>query len=123
MAKREIIKTWYRATKPDGSVWCESSDPQEVLDRSDSDCSFQKLDIVQVTGPWKAWRPHTTDPIPLDICWAYVGYRAHCNEQGCPYKSQQHPDPHVAERVGRAHCFRAHGTNDVKVTIYPRRGT
>src|SRR5690606_34033062 len=52
MPHREVIKTWYRSLKPDGSLWCESSSPQEVLEQSDSDCTFQKLEIIQVTGRW-----------------------------------------------------------------------
>lgn len=132
MPHREVVKTWYRSLKPDGSLWCESSNPQEVLEQSDSDCAFQKLEIIQVTGQWEPWHPNSTGPVihgpgpittgpVITINWAYVGYRASCGEEGCYYISNQYLDASDAERVAKAHCAKDHDTYNVKVVINKRR--
>ena len=54
-----VVGRWYRSLLPDGSLWCETSDPQECLIQSDGhNCTFEMFETVQFDGPWKAWDPN-----------------------------------------------------------------
>lgn len=53
-----VVGIWYRSLTPDGKVWCESSDPDEVMQQSvGMRCVFQRLEVVQTTRPWREWTP------------------------------------------------------------------
>lgn len=56
--KKRLFGIWYRALLPDGSLWCESSDKQQVLDSQG--VTMQKLTFQEsrvfvkyIYGPWK----------------------------------------------------------------------
>lgn len=56
--KKRLFKIWYRALLPDGSLWCESSDKQQVLDSQGvtmQKLTFQesKIFVKYIYGPWK----------------------------------------------------------------------
>lgn len=58
MSSVQVFKTWYRSYTPDGKVWCESSDPAEVVERSEGlGCLFERQVIELVTNPWEPWEP------------------------------------------------------------------
>jgi hypothetical protein len=62
-ASSEPFKTWYRSLTPGGQLWCESSDPDEVARMSaGTGCTFERLEIVTVTLPWRTWVP----PVHID---------------------------------------------------------
>lgn len=48
------LRTWYRSLK-NGKLWCESSDPDDVL-RSNGD-ALEVLRYYAVTSGWQAWNP------------------------------------------------------------------
>lgn len=54
---KKLIKTWYRSSlQPEGTIWCESSDPEEVRRMSEGyDVFFQKLEHYMVTTGWERW--------------------------------------------------------------------
>jgi len=57
MSERKLIRTYYRSVLPDGSIWCESRDPEEVKRMSEGrDCAFDKLDIYETTDGWEEWK-------------------------------------------------------------------
>jgi hypothetical protein len=51
----ELFSVWYRSLLPDGSVWCESSDPDEVLDSETPGLTFQKKEVYKVSEGWVEW--------------------------------------------------------------------
>lgn len=52
-------RTWYRSVLPDGTVWCETSDPAEVVDRSGGHAGmrYQKHETFEVSAGWRPWKP------------------------------------------------------------------
>lgn len=52
-------RTWYRALGPDGSLWCETSNPREAADstRGEDGYTLQRLPLYLVRTPWEAWTP------------------------------------------------------------------
>lgn len=51
-----LISTWYRSTLANGDLWCESSNPEEVVRMSvGKDVYFQQLETYQVTTGWEYW--------------------------------------------------------------------
>lgn len=56
---------WYRAVAPDGTLWLETSNPDEVSDRARHGDRLERLyDSVQ-RHEWRAWDP---EPRHLDQC-------------------------------------------------------
>lgn len=56
MKEVKIIKTWYRSILSDGTLWCESSDPGEVIRMSEGyECIFQKIVFYETTDGWEKW--------------------------------------------------------------------
>lgn len=56
--RREVFKTWYRSITPDQKTWCESSNPHEVIERSEGKgCRFERLTTYLVTNEWQPWAP------------------------------------------------------------------
>jgi hypothetical protein len=56
----EIFSVWYRSLTPDGRLWCESSDPEEVKSERhtsnvDEPLIFQKMEIRKVSEGWVPW--------------------------------------------------------------------
>ncbi len=56
---REIHSIWYRSVlKEDGTLWCESSLPDQVVRMSDDqDVIFQKLIYYIEHDGWESWTP------------------------------------------------------------------
>lgn len=54
---KKLIKTWYRAIlQPEGTLWCESSDPEEVCRMSEGeDVFFQKKELYLIENEWEPW--------------------------------------------------------------------
>lgn len=50
-------RTWYRALSPDGSLWCETSNPREVAESIEGKDGFtlQQLKCYIVRTPWESW--------------------------------------------------------------------
>lgn len=49
------VRRWYASYTPDGSLWCESSDPAEVLERSRGrGCTYAVIVTYErhVREPW-----------------------------------------------------------------------
>lgn len=53
----KLIRTWYRALlAQDHSLWCESSDPDEVLRASEKKAVIlQKHETYEVESGWGKW--------------------------------------------------------------------
>ena len=52
----EPVRTYYRSLTPDGKLWCETRDPEEVIERSQGmDCTFERVDVYEVTEGWQPW--------------------------------------------------------------------
>lgn len=50
------VRQYYRSLTPDGKLWCESRDPEEVRRMSVSKgCTFERLDVYEITEGWKPW--------------------------------------------------------------------
>lgn len=54
---RKLVRSWYRSVTPDGTLWCEASDPHEVLDRTNPDepLAYQRYDVYEITAGWQPW--------------------------------------------------------------------
>ncbi len=50
---------WYRSLAPDGSLWCETSSPDEAAQSVDGLAGYtlQKLPTFTVRTPWQPWQP------------------------------------------------------------------
>jgi hypothetical protein len=58
MSAERVVSRWYRSLLPDGSLWCETSDPDECVRMSEGrECTFQVLEVVQIDRPWREWVP------------------------------------------------------------------
>lgn len=56
MSDRKHVRTHYRSVTPDGEVWCESKDPQEVRKMSEGhDCVFEAIKFYETTDGWQEW--------------------------------------------------------------------
>lgn len=58
-ASVEDGRHWYRALGPDGSLWCETSNPREAAESVDG-CdgyTLQRLPLYLVRTPWEPWQP------------------------------------------------------------------
>lgn len=54
----EPFRTTYRALDPDGKLWSESSDPEQVVrDSEGRNCTFQVLRHRIVADGWQPWEP------------------------------------------------------------------
>lgn len=52
----EVFSVWYRSVTPDGKVWCESRDPDEVVEASEGkDCTFWQFPTFTVRAGWQPW--------------------------------------------------------------------
>lgn len=56
-AKVEPGRTWYRALRPDGSLWCETSDPREAAASVAGleGYTLQQSKTYIVTTLWESW--------------------------------------------------------------------
>lgn len=55
---RQVYSTWYRSILRDGSLWCETSNPKEVVKMSEGkDVIFQKLVTYLTDDGWEGWNP------------------------------------------------------------------
>ena len=62
MSDERVVGTWYRSTLPDGTVWVESTDPDEVVMRSKGrECTFQQSDMIRYSTPYREWAPDASD--------------------------------------------------------------
>jgi len=54
---RRLVRSVYRSLRADGSLWCESSSPDEVVQNTADQvgASFQRFDIYEVFGGWRSW--------------------------------------------------------------------
>lgn len=54
--RRTPYRTWYRALLPDGRLWCESTEPDQVAQQSAGrrGLRFEKtvVELVEHTEPW-----------------------------------------------------------------------
>ena len=54
------IRTYYSSYTPDGKLWCQTRDPEEVRERSKGkDCTFERYDVYE-RGVTSAWVPVET---------------------------------------------------------------
>lgn len=61
-------KVWYRSCNPDGTVWCETSDPGEVVRMSAGlDVTYWRLDGADLRYPWRPWEPPQAEGKPLPV--------------------------------------------------------
>jgi hypothetical protein len=53
----KLVRTWYRSLlAEDHSLWCESSDPAEVLQLSKGrEVILEKHETYEVTSGWGKW--------------------------------------------------------------------
>ncbi len=58
---REWDGTHYRSIRPDGTMWCESKNPREVIESAEGEgWQFERLDYYRVTAGWQPWTPEVT---------------------------------------------------------------
>lgn len=52
-------RAWYRALSADGSLWCETSNPDEVVESVAGRDGFvlERLPTYIVRTPWERWEP------------------------------------------------------------------
>jgi len=51
-----LVSTYYRSLTLDGSVWCESHNPDEVRKMSEGvDCIFEVIHHYEQTDGWQKW--------------------------------------------------------------------
>lgn len=60
MSERVIVRIYYRSLYDGGKVWCESRDPEEVIERSPigdphGPFVFERLEVEEVTHSWEPW--------------------------------------------------------------------
>jgi len=53
---RILFRTTYRALR-DGKLWCESTDPEEVVSRARDGDAFEIMNHYAVTEGWQPWNP------------------------------------------------------------------
>lgn len=55
----DVHSVWYSSVlKKDGTVWCEASNPQEVVKMSEGkEVSFRKLVVYYDHDGWEPWEP------------------------------------------------------------------
>jgi hypothetical protein len=53
---RILFRTTYRAMR-DGKLWCESTDPEEVVEHAAEGDAFEVLNYYAVTEGWQPWTP------------------------------------------------------------------
>jgi len=62
MTEVTIHSIWYRSLTPDGKLWCESSNLDEVLRMSvGKNCTYQRQINELVTHPWEEWSDKIID--------------------------------------------------------------
>jgi hypothetical protein len=83
---RRPHSTVYRAKGPNGHVWAESSDPQEVYKRARPGDTLHRLDFYITTDGWQPWEPEPGSHA-LDAPAGHHRY-AECTDDRCPI----HPD-------------------------------
>lgn len=54
---RELLSTWYRSLTPDGKLWAEGSEPEEILTDKKPGLTFQKKETYRVSDGWKDINP------------------------------------------------------------------
>lgn len=57
MPTTEVVKVYYRAVKPNGDVWIESSSAVETIKMSEGieGLIFERRVVVQTTSDWALW--------------------------------------------------------------------
>lgn len=51
-----LTRSYYRSITPDGELWCESSDPEEVREMSEGkECTFQVANVYEIDSGWQEW--------------------------------------------------------------------
>jgi hypothetical protein len=50
------LRTWYRVMRG-GTMWCETSDPDEAVAAARPSDQLERLQAWAVTVPWQAWDP------------------------------------------------------------------
>ncbi len=56
-----VFSTLYRSVTPDGKTWCETSQADEVVERSEGKVvRYEKLTKLLVPGRWEPWNPEET---------------------------------------------------------------
>lgn len=59
---KSITRCYYRSLTPDNEVWCESRNPEEVIEQSiGRACVFEKIKYYEDTNGWETWNPFVED--------------------------------------------------------------
>lgn len=55
----DVIATWYRALLPDGMIWVESRDPEDMKRPGPEGIplKFERMTVRRVYGPWQEYTP------------------------------------------------------------------
>jgi hypothetical protein len=55
----EPVRTYYRSRTPDGMIWCESRDPDEVrrMRHPVLPVTLERMDVYEFTPGWRTWSP------------------------------------------------------------------
>lgn len=62
MSETNLVRVYYRATKEDGTIWCESSSATEVVLMSRGQAvKFERMTVVEVTSDWEPWASKIED--------------------------------------------------------------
>jgi hypothetical protein len=53
----EPVRTYYRSRTPDGCIWCESRDPDEVrrMKHPVLPITLERMDVYEFTSGWQPW--------------------------------------------------------------------
>jgi hypothetical protein len=56
------VRTYYQSTLLNGRIWCQSRDPQEVVQRSAGQrVVFRKMEVFETTVGWVEWFPEVAE--------------------------------------------------------------
>ena len=54
---RQIVRTYYKSLTPNGNMWCESRDPDEVRRHTHptEKLTYEKFEIYEISDGWQTW--------------------------------------------------------------------
>lgn len=56
-SKFKLVRSYYRSLLEDGTMWCESRDPEEVINMTADkpNATYERLDVYETADGWYPW--------------------------------------------------------------------